>query len=309
MNILITGGTGSLGTALCQKWILDGHKLTVISRNDHKQAEARLFWPGITYHSLDLGNADCYRRLLDICRGQDFCIHAAAQKQVGEGQYQPFAYLYTNVLGTMYLLQAWRHTHNDCRQVLFISSDKATSAINFYGKTKALAEGLVRAEGYDGSVVRYGNVVTSNGAFIHFWKKQIAAGEPLIVKVGYPNGESPTRFYLAMGEAIGIVEESISLIKKGQSGIFVPGNLPAFEVVEVAKTLNHPINKQPLAGYEKLHEILLSPGEGWQRVGQTLGRVMAPHWPVIDSYYDNFRSDTAQRLSGNEVLERVGWDG
>ena len=77
MNILITGGTGSLGSALTKKWINEGHNLTIISRDDHKQLAMRQVWPQIKFYSLDLGDAGAYRRLLDASEGQDYCIHCA----------------------------------------------------------------------------------------------------------------------------------------------------------------------------------------------------------------------------------------
>lgn len=299
MKILITGGTGSLGQNLAQKWHSEGHELTIISRDDHKQAALRAALPGVVFHSLDLGNVESYRRLLSICDGQELCVHAAAQKQVAEGQYQPFAYLYTNVLGTLYLLQAWKQTHGHCRDFLLVSSDKAVSALNFYGRTKGVAEGLARAEEYDGKVIRYGNVVTSAGSFLRAWQGQ----DEIIVRAGEPSRESPTRFFLTMQDAIQIIEEAVDL----EPGIYVPGGLWAFDVLEVAQATDKRIKVEPLGPFEKLHESLLAPGEGWAVSSPNLGRVSAPHWPHGEQYYSRFRSDTAPRMSGKQVLEAVEW--
>lgn len=307
MKILITGGTGSLGSVLTRKWHSEGNQITVISRNDHTQAAMRADLPGVVFHSLDIGNFGNFNRLLDICTGQDFCIHAGAQKVVSEAQYQPFAYLQTNILGTMYVLQAWKHTHSNCYNFLTVSTDKSISSLNFYGSSKAIAAALTRAEGYDGSAIRYGNVVTSRGSVFEMWRKQVDAGQPLEVRVGTPNKEAPTRFYLSMDNAVDLVEEAMLVMARGERGIFVPANLRAFDVFEVAEATGSKIEVKDIGGYEKLHEVLLAPGEGWRPVGATLGRVEAPYWPA-DSFYAPFRSNTAPRMTGAQVLEAVGWN-
>ncbi len=307
-RILITGGTGSLGSTLAKKWYATGNHITIVSRDDHKQAALRQILPQAVFHSLDLGNGDSYRRLLDIVQHQDFCVHCAAQKVVGESQYQPFAYLYSNIMGTLYLQQAWKHVHGDCKRFLLIATDKAVSPINTYGLSKGLASSLIRTEGYDGSVVRYGNVVTSNGAFIQKWQECKAKNQPIPVKIGQPSNQSPTRFFLTMDGAVELIEEAVHLVRRGCSGVFVPLHLRAFSVLDVARATGLEIESKCLEPGEKLHEVLLAPGEKWDYVGSDLlGRMTLPYWPD-DGYYEMFRSDTAPRMSGVEVLEVLGWN-
>ncbi len=307
MNILITGGTGSLGSALTKKWIDEGHNLTIISRDDHKQLAMRQVWPQIRFYSLDLGDAGAYRRLLDASEGQDYCIHCAAAKYVSMGEYQPFAYLNTNVLGTLYLLQAWKHSHSNCQKVLFLNTDKSISPINTYGYAKALGGALVRAEGYDGSVLRYGNVVGSNGSFLSAWKRQADLGQPIKVKQGQPSGEFPTRFFLTMAGAVELVEAAINLMSKGEGGVFLPPSLPAFSVMDVAKATGLPYQVVGIEPAEKLHEILLARGEGWEATDTPLlvRRVLC-YWGR-NEYYMPFSSDTAHRMTGRAVLEALAW--
>ncbi len=307
MNILITGGTGSLGSVLTKKWIDEGHNLTIISRDDHKQAAMRQLYPSISFYSMDLGNVDSYRRLLDVVEGQDICVHTAAAKQVAEGEYQPFAYLYTNILGTLYLLQAWKHIHGDCKQVLFLSTDKSISALNLYGGSKHVASSLVRAPGYDGSVLRYGNVVGSNGSFLSAWKRQADLGQPIKVKQGLPSGEFPTRFFLTMAGAVKLVEAALELMAKGEGGVFLPPGLPAFSVMDVAEAMGLPYQVVGIEPAEKLHEVLLARGEGWEATDSSLlvRRVLC-YWGR-NEYYKPFSSDTAHRMAGREVLEALAW--
>ncbi len=309
MNILITGGTGSLGSALTDKFTRDGHCITIVSRNDHAQAIMRLHYPMVSFHSMDLGNSESYRRLLDISKDQDVCIHTAAQKIVAEGEYQPFAYLNTNILGTLYLLQAWKHSHGDCRGFLFISSDKGVESLNLYGGSKFVASSMVRAPGYDGSALRYGNVVGSNGSFLSAWKRQVSDGQPIKVKRGLPSGEFPTRFFLTMDGAVELVEAALSLMAQGEGGVFLPPDLPAFSVMDVAEATGLPFTITGIEPAEKLNEILLARGEGWETTGNPrLVRRVLCYWGR-NEYYRSFSSDTASRMAGSKVLEAMKWTG
>jgi len=303
VNILITGGTGSLGTALCEMWHKD-HKLTVISRNDHRIAEMRSQYPEVVFYSLDLGNPNNYKLLLTLCGLNDYCIHAAAQKVVGEGEYQPLAYLTTNIMGVLYTLQAWQESHQNCSQFLFVSSDKAVEPINFYGMTKGVGTGLARFEHFDGSVIRYGNVVTSKGSFIQAWKQARQKDLPIVVRVGRPSGEVPTRFFLTMKQAVGLIEEAMGI---DRPGIYIPGNLMAFNLMDVAQATGCEIVTRSVQAGEKLHEVLIARGESWTRAGVNLGRVSMPHWPSTNEYYAPFQSNTARRMRGAQVLEMAGW--
>jgi len=310
-RILITGGTGSLGSTLVRQWAGDGHQITVISRDDHKQAKLMAEFPGVAFHSLDLGDRKHLPRLERICRDQDLCIHTAAQKVVSMGQYQPSAYISTNIQGTLNICDAWAAAHGHCQRLLAISTDKVPQALNLYGATKKVGEALVRD--YDGSALRYGNVVTSAGSFIQVWKEAARLGQSLVLRSGATldgklTWEYPTRFYLSMAQAVGLVEEALGLVLIGQQGIFVPNHVWAFDMRDVAEATGQIYEIRPITGYEKLHEILLAPGEGWQGMGRHLGRIVVPHWPNESlGYYDTFRSDTARRLSGHRVLELTGW--
>ena len=307
MNILITGGTGSLGSALIADLVTKGYSVTSISRDDRKQNEMRERFPSVKFYSLNLGDAGSYQQLVSIAQGHDMCVHAAAMKIVSEAEYQPFAYLNTNVMGTLYLLEAWHKTHGDCRNLLYINSDKAVDPLTTYGLTKALAGALVRAEGYDGSVIRYGNVVGSNGSFLSAWKRQAGSGQPIKVKQEKPSKQFPTRFFLKMKGAVALVEVALKLIHKGESGVFLPPGLPAFSVMDVARATGLPYQIVGMGPAEKLHESLLAKGEGWEVTEESLlvRRVLC--YGGQNDYYTAFRSDTAPRMAGNEVLEALEW--
>ncbi len=233
MNILITGGTGSLGIALITEMVKKGHKVTSISRDDRKQNEMRQVFPMVRFHALNIGDAGSYQHLVGIAQNQDVCVHAAAMKIVSEAEYQPFAYFNTNCMGTLFLLEAWQKTHGNCSQFLYINSDKAIDALTTYGLMKGVGAALVRTPGYNGSILRYGNVVGSNGSFLSAWKRQVGDGQPIKVKKGYPIDQFPTRFFLRMDKAVALVEAALDLMDKLEGGVFLPPGLPAFSIGSV----------------------------------------------------------------------------
>lgn len=281
--------------------------MTIASRDDHKQSQMRARFPEVRFHSMDLGNVSSYAHLLGIVGGHDYCIHAAAAKIVSEGEYKPFTQLNTNVLGTLYILQAWRQVHGDCKRFLYINSDKAVSPLTTYGFSKGLAAALVRAPDYNGSTLRYGNVVGSNGSFISTWQKQASLSQPIRVRWGKPSGDFPTRFFLTMSQAVDLVNEAMGLMGAGETGVFLPPGLPAFSIKDVADATGLPVLLTGIEPAEKMHEVLLAPGEGWEKTGsKALVRRTLCHWPE-DDYYAPFRSNTAQRLTGADVLGRLEW--
>src|SRR5574341_212078 len=277
MKVLITGGTGSLGSALTNKFINEGHCVTIVSRDEHKQSLMRARYPTVIFHALDLGNAGSYSALVEAMRGHDFCVHTAAAKLVGEAEFKPFNQLNTNILGTLYILQAWKTVHGDCKRILYINSDKAVSPLTTYGLAKGFGAALARAH------------------------------QPIVVRRGLPSGEFPPRFFLRLSEAVELVETALDLMGQGEGGIFVPPNLPAFNIRDVAHATGLSFKYEPLDPAEKLHEILLAPGEGWEATrSDLLVRRVLSHWPD-DRYYQNFRSDTASRMTGEKFLEVMGW--
>lgn len=301
-RILITGGTGSLGTALVSKWYAEGHQITVLSRNPHRQEAMESQFPQVRFILADICNeGEVYR----ACIGQDILVHAAALKQVNTGEYHPSEFARVNVQGAITVAEAWHRTH--CivgadyspvlpRKALFISSDKACSALNTYGSSKKISESVFRK--YDYSAIRYGNVVESNGSFLHKWKQAIAEGRPIRVRE-----PEPTRFLLKMNDAVALIEDALDLIDRGGNGIFVPHGLKAFSIWQAAAALKVPLEYEPLLPYEKRHEQLVAEGEIPVRESELLSRIK-PGW---SEEWLGFRSDNVPRLKGKEVLEVLGW--
>ena len=303
-RILITGGTGSLGSTLVRKWHKE-HELTILSRNPHNQATLKRFAPKVAFILSDICDAGEVRW---ACEGQDILIHAAALKQVDVGEYHPSEFFRVNVLGSKVVSEAWAETHPEKNRLmaLLVSSDKAVNALNSYGSSKHLATAVFRRKGF--SAIRYGNVVNSHGAFLEVWQKQIEEGKP--IKVREPE---PTRFFLTLSDAVDLVEDALKQMKEmpDDGAIFVPYGLKAFSILEVAqyiaKEYGCDIEYESLLPYEKAHEILIANGEGAVSVSPLLAKV-TPEWESSAYMSGAFASDKVDRMKPEEVLEAVAWE-
>lgn len=304
-RILITGGTGSLGSVLTKKWATEGHQVTVVSRNPHRQAALSKEVPNATFILSDICNQSEMER---ACREQDILIHAAALKQVDVGEYHPVEYARVNIQGTITIASAWTATHprND-GYVLGIGSDKGVSSLNAYGASKKLLESIFRK--YKFSILRYGNVLGSRGSALQMWKIALAEHQPLLVRTPFP-----TRFLLTLNEAVALIEDALRLMEtsefKHEGGIFVPYNLVAFSIKEladyIAKQHGRGVVFESLLPYEKVHESLVADGEGPRQVSDKLCMIV-PSWDEPERLMDQFRSNTAPRIGPEEVLRRVDW--
>lgn len=294
-NILITGGTGSLGKALVRYWY-GKHNLTILSRDWHKQAAMTAEYPDNRYILADVCNYDEVER---ACEGQDILIHAAAAKDVGTGEYHPVEFARVNIQGSLTAATAWRRTHTVLQPglALLISSDKATQAINAYGKSKGVAEAIFRKHDY--SAIRYGNVIESAGSFVQRWQEAIARGESITVRE-----PAPTRFILMMPDAIALIVDALRLAET-ENGIFVPHNLKAFSIRDVAIALGAGVKYESLLPYEKQHESLVAEGEKAIIESDLLARIRPGGW---SGEYRRYQSNRAEMLSGEQVLEMLGWN-
>lgn len=312
MRILITGGTGSLGQALIARW-RDKHELRILSRNPHKQQMVQEKF-GLEPSAFVLADICDYEAVRRACLGQDVLIHAAALKTVSQGEQAPDEYFRVNSLGSQVVAKAWaavkRYPDPDYlvaepRKALYINSDKAVAPINFYGCSKKIGEAFFINHGF--SSIRYGNVVGSEGSFIHKWEKARAAGRPLKVRI-----PDPTRFFLSMTHAVDLIESALMLMSNSVgdvvattalNGIFVP-HMEAFSLADVARAMTPEVNicYEMLQPGEKQHEILLQEGEKAERVNDFLAVVTAGRMKEMSPEYS---SETTERLDPAEVLRRL----
>ncbi|MFM9986280.1 MAG: SDR family NAD(P)-dependent oxidoreductase, partial [Flavobacteriales bacterium] len=185
-SILITGGTGSLGVHLAQtifQRFPEVRRLVIYSRDEQKQYQMAQLFPQSGYKAIRffIGDVRDFERLKRAMKDIDFVIHAAAMKHVPIAEYNPMECVKTNVMGAENLINAALET--DVQRVVALSTDKAAAPINLYGATKLVSDKLfVAANGVRGkrdcvfSVVRYGNVMGSNGSVIPFFMQKKASG-------------------------------------------------------------------------------------------------------------------------------------
>ena len=262
-NILVTGGTGSFGKAFIRYALdnLDPHRLVIFSRDELKQYEGRQLFDDDKRLRWFIGDVRDERRLLRALHNIDYVVHAAALKQVDTGEYNPFEFVQTNVMGSQNVIEACIDA--GVRRVVALSTDKASSPINLYGATKLTADKLFisgnhYAAAYDTrfSVVRYGNVMGSRGSVIPFFRKLAEAGQSLPI-----TDLRCTRFFITLPQAVQFVVDSFDLMSGGE--LYVP-RIPSMKITDLAQAVApgaamHDVGLRP---GEKLHEEMISPDEG-----------------------------------------------
>ena len=265
--ILITGGTGSFGSA-CAKYLYKNYKpkkTIIFSRDELKQYEMQNFLSRERY-DLDkfrffIGDVRDRSRLNLAFNGVDFVIQAAALKQIPTAEYNPQECINTNINGASNVI--FSSLEQGVKKVIAMSTDKASSPINLYGATKLASDKLfVSANSLGGkystrfSVVRYGNVLNSRGSVIPFFKKLLEMNKPSLPITDL----KMTRFFISLQEGIKFVLESFHRMQGGE--IFIP-KIPSCYIKDIALALN-PNIKLKIIGIrpgEKLHESLCSQAE------------------------------------------------
>jgi len=293
-SILITGGTGSLGKALTQH-ILDNHpevrRLIIFSRDEQKQFQmAQEFseaeYPQMRYFIGDVRDLD---RLKRAFKGVDYVIHAAAMKHVPIAEYNPTECVRTNINGAENVINAAIDS-GDVKKVIALSTDKAAAPINLYGATKLASDKLFIAanniRGYNPivfSVVRYGNVMGSNGSVIPFFMKKRKTGVLPITDVNM------TRFNISLQGGVDMVMHALEVAWGGE--IFVP-KIPSYRVTDVAEAIG-PECRQEVVGIrpgEKVHEEMITASDSHTTYDLGKYYVILPQVPKwsLDDYIVHF---------------------
>jgi UDP-glucose 4-epimerase len=259
--ILITGGTGSFGNAVLQRFLdTDIREIRIFSRDEKKQDEMRsaLRNSKVKFY---LGNVRDYDSILSAMKNVDLVFHAAALKQVPSCEFFPLEAIRTNAIGADNVMKAALVCN--VRHMIVLSTDKAVYPINAMGMSKALMEKLMiaKARSYrDAETIfcgtRYGNVMCSRGSVIPLFISQILAGEP--VTITDPN---MTRFMMSIDDAVDLV---VYAFKNGNPGDIFVQKAPAVTIETLARALKKLFkgeNEIRIIGTrhgEKLYETLLT---------------------------------------------------
>lgn len=290
-SVLITGGTGSLGKALTAH-ILQKHpnlnRLVIFSRDEQKQFEMAQEYPPSEYPQLRffIGDVRDEARVKRALKGIDYVIHAAAMKHVPIAEYNPMECVKTNIIGAENIINACLET--EVTRVVALSTDKAAAPINLYGATKLASDKLfVAANNITGwnpirfSVVRYGNVMGSNGSVIPFFLKKKSEG---VLPITDP---TMTRFNISLQGGVDMVMHALEHAWGGE--IFVP-KIPSYKILDVAEAICEKCEK-PVVGIrpgEKIHEEMITSSDSYHTydLGKYYTILPSTHKWKLDEYIE-----------------------
>lgn len=327
-TLLITGGTGSFGNAVLNRFLkTDIGEIRVFSRDEKKQDDMRHEFQAEMPEVADkikffIGDVRDLSSIKNAVYGVDYIFHAAALKQVPSCEFFPLEAVRTNVIGTENVLTA--AIDAEVKSVICLSTDKAAYPVNAMGLTKALEERIAVAKSRTVDpektkicVTRYGNVLCSRGSVIPLWIQQIREGKP--VTVTEPN---MTRFIMSLEEAVDLV---LFAFENGESGDILVQKAPACTIDTQAKAVIELFDKKhrseiKIIGIrhgEKMYETLLTNEECANAVD--LGkfyRVPSDKRGLnYDKYFSNgdnernliteFNSSNTELLDVNEVKEKL----
>lgn len=262
--LLITGGTGSFGHAVVDRFLGTSVKeIRIVSRDEKKQDDMRKL-----YHNEKLkfyiGDVRDYNAIVNAFRGVDYVFSAAALKQVPSCEFYPMEAVKTNVIGSDNVISACLACH--VKKAIFLSTDKAAYPINAMGMTKALMEKNVIARSRQmlpGDPVlcltRYGNVMASRGSVIPLFLEQIKAGKPLTI-----TNPEMTRFMMTLDDAVDLV---MYAFEHGEQGDLFVQKAPAATIETLAKAIIELTGSKTGIEYigtrhgEKLYETLVTQEE------------------------------------------------
>ena len=304
-SILITGGTGSFGK-MFTKLILEKHsdvkKLVIFSRDEQKhfymnQEFSHDRYPFIRYL---IGDVRDKERLKKAFEGIDIVIHAAAMKHVHLAEYNPLECVKTNINGAENVIDAAMET--GVEHVVALSTDKAAAPVNLYGATKLASDKLfIAANNIKGnrkirfSVVRYGNVIGSNGSVMPFFLNKKKQGESFL-PITDPN---MTRFNISLQDGCEMVFYAIDKSWGGE--IFVP-KIPSYKITEVATAIAPELD-QKIVGIrpgEKLHEEMITSSDSYNTID--IGKYYAI-LPQSSPYSQYSKEEYKKAFNGVDVEE------
>ena len=317
-TLLITGGTGSFGNAVLNKFIDSNiNEIRIFSRDEKKQDDMRRKFQNdkIKYFIGDVRDENS----IDLAmNGVNFVFHAAALKQVPSCEFYPMEAVKTNIIGTENMLNS--AIKNNVEKVICLSTDKAVYPINAMGVSKSLMEKVFVAKSRVSSKIkiigtRYGNVMASRGSVIPLFYHQIMDNKPITI-----TDPNMTRFMMSLDNAVELV---LYAFQNGNTGDIFVQKAPSTTIGELAETMktiynsNTKIKNIGIRHGEKIHETLLSQEE--RIVAEDLGdyfRIPADNRDLnYDKYFskgvkapksEEFNSFNTVRLERQELMNLLG---
>jgi len=298
--LMITGGTGSFGNAVTQRFLnSDLREIRIFSRDEKKQDDMRKRYSSskLKFYIGDVRDIDSVKSAM---RGVDFVFHAAALKQVPSCEFYPLQAVKTNVLGTENVLET--AISLGVERVICLSTDKAVYPINAMGISKAMMEKVAVAKSRESKttqicVTRYGNVMASRGSVIPLFVEQIRSGRPITI-----TDPSMTRFMMTLDDAVDLV---LYAFEHGQSGDIFVQKAPAATIETLTNSLkdlldvpDHEVRIMGTRHGEKLHEVLLSREE--MAAAEDLGDYFRVSPDLRDLNYEKFVDEGEMAISRSQ---------
>ena len=266
-TLMITGGTGSFGNAVLERFLKTGiGEIRIFSRDEKKQDDMRHAFQAAMPEAADklrffIGDVRDLSSIRNAMYGVDYIFHAAALKQVPSCEFFPLEAVKTNVIGTDNVLTA--AIDAEVKSIICLSTDKAAYPVNAMGTSKAMMEKVIVAKSRTVSpertkicCTRYGNVLCSRGSVVPLWIDQIKAGKPLTI-----TEPEMTRFVMSLEEAVDLV---LFAFEHGESGDILVQKAPACTIAVLAQAVRElvcPEAETRVIGIrhgEKLYETLLT---------------------------------------------------
>ena len=311
-SILITGGTGSFGKeftkTILSRWP-NVKRLVIYSRDEQKQYLMAQEYPDTKYPAIRyfIGDVRDYERLKRAFKNVDYVIHAAAMKHVHIAEYNPDECVKTNIGGADNVIRAALETNVE--RVVALSTDKACAPINLYGATKLTSDKLfIAANNIRGdsklrfSVVRYGNVMGSNGSVIPFFLNKKKSG---ILPITDPN---MTRFNISLADGVQMVMNALDIAWGGE--LFVP-KIPSYRITDVAEAIG-PECEHEIVGIrpgEKVHEEMITSSDSFTTYDLGKYYVILPQVPSwnLEDYIKYFNAQKVPAGFNYSSGENTEW--
>jgi len=292
-RVLVSGGTGSFGNFIVRRLLdLGAKEVRVLSRDEKKQHDMRVFYRGRTNLSFVIGDVRNRERLDEAMTGIDIMFHAAALKHVTACENFPHEAIHTNVTGAQNVVDA--ALRNGLEAFVMVSTDKAVKPVNVMGMTKALQERIILKgnqsrlnRGTRFACVRYGNVLRSRGSVIPLFRRLLSSGQRLTI-----TDVRMTRFLLTLNDAIDLV---LYAAEHQQGGEIFVRKAPAARITDLAAIISEEFNKPleyDLIGLlpgEKLNEIMLTEEELVRTEDQGDYYKIHPWWEKVN--FDHLKTE------------------
>jgi UDP-glucose 4-epimerase len=305
-TLLITGGTGSFGKAVLEKYVNDKYfaKIIIFSRDESKQDELKNYYSNKNNIKFIIGDVRDKESVFNAFKGVDYIFHAAALKQVPSCEFATMEAIKTNILGSYNVIT--EAIKAGVRSLTLLSTDKSVYTINSMGLTKALMEKLAintlsYSEKTKINCVRYGNVIFARGSFIPIFTNQILKKKEITL-----TDVNMTRFMMKMEDAIDLVNKAV---KSNQHKKIFVMKAPAAKMKDVGFALMKLLNtkvKFNIIGIrpgEKIHECLVNKDE--MRRATILKKHFIIHSNKSNNKlnYDDYTSKNEKNLNVNEICD------